>query len=106
MDNSKLKMITLKIICYLDIRYLIRHISGYTFQFNSSTTTKTRRSKLKPINNISAAVSRVEFELGIEKKNNQPSSVFPTLYREFYRLFIAISIDHWQPRILFVLLIN
>ena len=46
---------------------MIRHSSGYTFQFNNSattTTTTTRRSKLKPPNNI----SRVEFELGIEKK--------------------------------------
>ena len=36
----------------------------------------------------------------------QPSSAFPPLYRDFYRLLIATSIDHWEPRMLYAHLIN
>ena len=36
----------------------------------------------------------------------QPSFAFPPLCRDFYRLAIATSKDHWVPRMLFALLIS
>ena len=54
----------------------------------------------------SIAVPHRLFDLGIRKKTIQPSFAFPSLYRDFYRLLTAISIDHWPPRMLFVYLIN
>ena len=41
-----------------------------------------------------------------KKKIIQPSSAISLLCRDFYRLPIAISVDHWEPRILFFSLIN
>ena len=54
--------------------------------------------------NNSVAFPRVLFELEI-KKINQPSPGFPQLYRDFYRLLIVASIDHWLPKMLFIHLI-
>ena len=39
---------------------------------------------------------RILVDLGV-KKIMQPSSAFSPLYRGFYRLLIAISIDYWLP---------
>ena len=36
-------------ICYLDIRYLIRHSSGNTFHFNKLTKTTRKRNLRSPI---------------------------------------------------------
>ena len=43
---------------------------------------------------------------GYEKKLFIQALRFHPLYRDFYRLLIATSIDHWLPRMLFVRLIN
>ena len=50
----------------------------------------------------STVVLRVLFDLGIEKNYSAKLA----LWRDFYRLFIATSLDHWEQRMLFAYLIN
>lgn len=53
---------------------------------------------------FSVAIPRVLFYLGIEEKYFQPSSAFLPLYRDFYRLFIATSIDTGCQEYFFLIL--
>ena len=50
----------------------------------------------------SIVVPRVLFDFGFKKLFNK-SLAFPPMYRDFYRLLLVISKDHWVPRMLFVL---
>ena len=54
--------------------------------------------KVVSINSI--AVQRVLFDFGL-KKLFKKKFAFPPLYRDFYILLIANSIDHWVQRTVF-----
>ena len=49
---------------------------------------------------------RISLLILVSKKIIQPSSVFPSLYCDFYRLLLVTSRDNWVPRMSLVFKIS